>query len=126
MYIIEYIDGNEIITLVCGGYDKKYYIDETVPKYNWGKDELTKTLPKPDAEIITADTLFDGGIVEYIVYDVTEEQFSAYVETCEGNGYAGEVNGYEYSAENADGYKLSVSYKNNMMHIWLDNFFNHE
>lgn len=119
IYTIDYIDGDEIVTLVGGGYgDKKYYIHEIIPKYNWGEDELTKILPKPDAKIITTDLNSEAWVI-YTVYNASEEMFYSYVGACKENGFTGKVIDHSFSAQNGDEFNLSVSYEDNMMSISL-------
>ncbi len=90
-------------------------------KYAWNEVVLADMLPKPKSpygEIISNSE-------DYLSLDVTktsEEQYGKYIEDCKNKGFTidAETTGSFFCAYNDKGYKLSLSYYDNKMHIGLD------
>ncbi len=85
---------------------------------NWPDNEFTKLLPKPDFELLAANTTEDDFSVAF--QNVTVEQIRDYVEKIKAKGFTvnaeisdQEIMGmaaYSYQAENADGYAVTVTF----------------
>lgn len=90
-------------------------------KYAWNEVVLANMLPKPKSpygEIISNSE-------DYLSLDVrktNEEQYGKYIEDCKNKGFTidAETTGSSFYAYNDKGYKLSLSYYDNEMHIGLD------
>ena len=87
----------------------------------WKKVVLGEHLPVPQEGKLRCgsnmDTLFMGGIEK-----VKEDYYFEYKNACIEMGYTieGTDSGSSYDAYNADGYKLSLSYYSNQIHITLN------
>ena len=90
-------------------------------KKEWSKVILGDTLPTPQKgklrEGSNLDTVFMGGIEK-----VDESYYIEYKTACIGLGYTveSEETGTTYNAFNADGYRLSLTFYNNQIHITLE------
>ena len=88
----------------------------------WPASTIASMLPVPKSTTgeITQDD--EKGVAAY-VSDTTIEVFNAYVAACADKGFAEDASESEklYSAQNSDGYQLSVSYQGNgVMFIAVD------
>lgn len=84
---------------------------ETLESLEWPSNGLALLLPQPDASV--GRTVQDSGTAfEIKVGETTPETYKAYVKTCEEAGFTANHNktDTEFSANNADGYRITVSY----------------
>lgn len=109
---VKYIDGKEIYTTYYDFASKKYSTeDKTEIAYQWSATELGNKIPKPDVKVVEAGR-DDDIIFMFDAYGLTLEQFNAYVEECKALGYTVDEGSFEgfYSADNAEGYNVYLSY----------------
>ncbi len=109
------------------GYKLSLYYDENDSKMNisvdapreygtlvWPDSTIARMLPVPKSKTgeITQDD--EKGFVAY-VGNTPIEEFNAYVAACADKGFTVDISESEksYSAQNSDGYQLSVSYQGN-------------
>lgn len=109
------------------GYKLSLYYDENDSKMSisvdaaeeygtlvWPDSVIASMLPVPRSTTgeITQDD--ENGVAAY-VSNTPIEEFNAYVEACSDAGFNIDASDYDesYSAENSEGYKLSVSYQGN-------------
>lgn len=117
------------------GYKLSLYYDENDNKMNISVDAAEEygTLVWPDsviASMLPAPKSTTGEIAQddekrFVAYvsNTPIEEFNAYVAACADKGFAEDVSESEklYSAQNSDGYQLSVSYQGNgVMFISVD------
>lgn len=77
----------------------------------WPESGLASVLPKPDAKKINIGYDLEDSFSASIK-NASKEDFSAYVAKCENSGFTIDVvhDSNEYSAYNADGYQVNISY----------------
>ena len=88
----------------------------------WSNSELAQMLPVPESTIGDIQQDDEKGFSAY-VGNTTVDAFNSYVQACEAKGFTVDADKTDkrFSAENADGYKLSVEYQgNNVIYISLD------
>ena len=121
---IFYAYNDEGYKLSLGYYDNKMHINlNAVEKYAWDEVVLADMLPKPESpygKIISNSE--DSLSLDVIRTSV--EQFDDYLDACKDEGFTidAETKGGIFYAYNDKGYKLSLRYQNNEMHISLDVF----
>lgn len=97
--------------------------DDVIDAYTWSNSALAKTLPKPEVRylIMKSD---DEDYLSAEAYGVSKETYEDYVNACKAKGYDQKVDesGSSFSAENADGVTLDVSYysSDDQMSIFAD------
>lgn len=85
----------------------------------WGDGDLAKTLPRPE-DMLIANMDESTSSFSFDAYDVTAEEFTAYVDTCKAAGFTTESESDEnsYEAVNADGtYQIDLYYYASSMHM---------
>ncbi len=92
--------------VACGGGGDSY------SEFTWPDSELATILPQPDMELKGEVTKDDDEKLEITIAKASSEDFDAYVELCDSEGFNLEISTYtsHYSAKNEQGYKLSVGY----------------
>lgn len=88
----------------------------------WSNSELAQMLPVPDSSVGDIQQDDEKGFTAY-VGNTSIDAFNSYVQACESKGFTVDADKTDkrFSAENADGYKLTVEYQgNNVMYISLD------
>lgn len=88
----------------------------------WSNSELAQMLPVPESTVGDIQQDDEKGFIAY-VGNTSLDAFNAYIQSCEGKGFTVNVDktNKRFSAENKDGYKLSVEYQgNNVVYISLD------
>lgn len=88
----------------------------------WSNSELAQMLPVPESTVGDIQQDDANGFNAY-VGNTSIDAFNSYVQACEAKGFTVDANKTDkrFSAENADGYKLSVEYQgNNVIYISLD------
>ena len=112
---IRYLNNGEILTAYYDFHSQKYSNEpETEVADQWPTSDLATHFPKPETKIISLSIENDNSFSVY-VYGISLEQFNTYVETCKTQGFTsdpGEFEGF-YSAENAEGYSVYLSYREN-------------
>lgn len=91
--------------------NKKTNLDKEEKKADgWGDDALTAMLPKPESTIISQQLVNDG-YVSYYAYGITQDQYSTYLDSCRGKGFADD-GVFDTSAylNGPNGERLSLSY----------------
>ena len=79
--------------------------------YSWPNTELVNMIPQPDSKygkiIMENESYFSID-----VYKVSKESFEKYIEDCKSNGFTVDYSKFDtsYSANNGDGYSLSIFY----------------
>jgi len=109
---IKYVDENKIYTVYYDYKSKKYSIDSEIKvAYQWSQTELGSKIPKPDVKIVESD-IDNKETFMFDAYGMSLEQFNAYVEDCKSLGYTVDSSAFEgfYSADNASGYNIYLSY----------------
>lgn len=84
---------------------------ETLAPFEWPTNGLALLLPQPASAV--GRTMQDSGTAfEIKVGETTPEVYKAYVKTCEEAGFTANHNKTDtaFSASNADGYRITVSY----------------
>lgn len=79
--------------------------------FNWPNSTFANMLPAPESHF--GEVVWDNADGLYInVGKTSSENFLAYIEECKKKGFDVDYSNFEnyYSAENADGYSLSVTY----------------
>ncbi len=119
MTVIDPKNGDTVIQNPDGTWNVKNE-DGAVGQYggNWPENEFTKMLPKPDMELLAATTNEQKFTVGF--KNATLDQVRSYVEKVKAKGFTvdpqtndqkvGETVIYVYTAENADGYTVTVNY----------------
>ncbi len=110
---IKYINENKIFTVYYDYGSKKYSTEENSEiAYQWSQTDLGNKIPKPDVKVIEAGIDNENGF-SFDAYGLSLDQFNAYIEKCKELGYTVEPNSFEgfYSADNAKGYKVRLSYQ---------------
>ncbi len=104
--------------------------DGSIGQYggNWPENEFTKLLPKPDFELLVANTTEYDFSVGF--QNVTIEQVRDYVEKVKAKGFTidavttdEEVMGmvvYEFEAQNADGYTVTVAFTSGISSVVIE------
>lgn len=109
---IKYINENKIYTVYYDYGSKKYSTEENSEiAYQWSQTDLGNKIPKPDVKLIEAGR-DDESDFTFDAYGLSLDQFNAYIEKCKELGYTVEPKSFEgfYSADNAKGYKVRLSY----------------
>jgi len=92
-----------------GGYSLS---ERTNELFVWLDNDYTAQIPKPQTRIVNAEMYNDDFYAK--VYDITYDEFLAYVEACEEknfqNKYPNEDIDYSYSGTNTDGYEIYTRY----------------
>lgn len=78
--------------------------------YKWPDSNLAKQIPKTEAES-GSTSVDDDEKCEIFLYGVSDEDFDAYIEICENEGYTVDCDksNQMFSGFNNEGYKISVS-----------------
>lgn len=96
---------------------------KTVTPYTWPSEGLATYLPHPPTEYGEIDTN-NSSTFGISTYQVTEAQYSEYVNACSELGYVVDVDSdsYSYTAFNDEGYKLSLHHYSswNELEIQID------
>ena len=109
---VRYLDGDQICTVYYDFANKKYTKEnKTIPAVSWAVKGAKDMLPQPEAEVILVDDDSNDSF-SCDIYGQTEEQYIAYVEACKAAGFNKYLIEYDdyFSADNADGNDLTVSY----------------
>mgnify|MGYP004458963801 CR=1 FL=1 len=109
---IKYINENKIYTVYYDYGSKKYSTEENSEiAYQWSQTDLGNKIPKPDVKLIEVGR-DDESDFTFDAYGLSLDQFNAYIEKCKELGYTVEPKSFEgfYSADNAKGYKVRLSY----------------
>ena len=115
MATIKYINDNKIFTVYYDYGSKKYSTEENSEiAYQWSQTDLGNKIPKPDVKMIEAGR-DDESDFTFDAYGLSLDQFNDYVEKCKELGYTVEPKSFEgfYSADNAKGYNVRLSYHEN-------------
>lgn len=92
-----------------GGYSLS---EKTNDLFVWPDNDYTAQIPKPQTRVVDAEMYNDNFYAK--VYDITYDEFLAYVGACEEkdfqNKYPNEDIDYSYSGTNADGYEIYTRY----------------
>lgn len=113
----------DMLTAVIASNDKLYIAyydfasgrttlgDDVSDAYTWPSSELAKAVPKPDVRYL-AVTYDEADYLSAEAFDVSEEMYKAYVESCKEMGFNKEADEYDdmFSAENADGISVDLGY----------------
>lgn len=80
----------------------------------WSNSELAQMLPVPDSTVGDIQQDDEKGFTAY-VGNTSIDAFNSYVQACESKGFTVDADKTDkrFSAENADGYKLTVEYQGN-------------
>lgn len=88
----------------------------------WSNSVLAQMLPTPESTVGDIQQDDEKGFAAY-VGNTSIDAFNSYVQACKAKGFTVDADKTDkrFSAENADGYKLTVEYQgNNVMYISLD------
>ncbi len=92
------------------GSNKSNEVDKT-EEYKWPDSELGRMIPQPDSPYGKVSFENEDGF--WIdVYNISDEQFENYIEECKDCGFTVDYNKFDgfYSAEDVNGYSLSLTY----------------
>ncbi|MBR2461386.1 MAG: hypothetical protein IKB34_09185, partial [Clostridia bacterium] len=109
---VRYIEDGYVKTAYYDFLSQKQSRDpDTVMAYYWTDSELGDMLPKPDAKAVLK--VYDSE--DYFSFDalgISKQEFQSYISECKGMGYTVDADSYEnhYSAENGNGYSISIYY----------------
>ena len=95
--------------------DAEWILDEmTVQLNTWPSTALAEEISKPNCDYMLLTSDIDSEeYINFTAYEITENKFNDYVQTMKDNGFViniAEISGF-YSAENDNGYNLSISYE---------------
>lgn len=124
MMTVAFSDGKKIYAAYYDFASETTTVDEdSADAYSWPKSALAKALPKLDVRYLAVN-MDEEDYVSLSAYGVPEDTYKDYVQACKDNGFDKEVSEYDsiFSADNADGVHLSVSYvsQDDEMDIHLD------
>lgn len=110
---IEYIKDDRIYTCYYDFGAKNYTTDEeTIPAVYWPETTLGSVLPKPSAPVIKEESINNEESFYFRAYGLTLADFDSYITECKNKGFTVDSKSYEgfYSADNAEGYNVYLSY----------------
>ena len=111
---IRYIDDNKIHTTYYDFASKKYSIEEeTEVAYQWSKTDFSTKIAKPEVKVVEVG-VDDESRFSFDAFGMSIDQFNAYVDQCMELGFTVDARSHEgfYTADNAEGYNVYLSYDN--------------
>ncbi len=111
MVTIKYIDDGKIYKMYYDYVNDSYSFDnETEDAVQWSTN-LGKKIPKANSEYIESTIDSDSNFM-CDVYGISKEDYQKYIEECKKMGYTKDSDSFDdfYSAENSEGYELSLDY----------------
>lgn len=125
-FFYAYNEAGYKLSLSYYDYSSEMHVNLTKGKdfgtLEWSSSELAQMLPVPESTVGEIQKDDEKGFTAY-VGNTTIDAFNSYVQACEAEGFTVEADKTDkrFSAENTDGYKLSVEYQgNNVIYISLD------
>lgn len=84
---------------------------EQSTEYIWPDSTLAGMIPQPDSKYGKV-TMENESLLDIDIYKISKDQFEAYISSCKDSGFTVDYTKMDkyYSAENEDGYSLSLSY----------------
>ena len=102
-----------------GGYSLS---ERTEELFTWLDNDFAKQIPKPETRVASAEMYEDSFYAK--VYDMTYENFLAYIDACEGMGfenkYPDEDIDHSYRGVNSDGYEIHVRFIDSMHYMEIE------
>lgn len=114
-----------IVVLVLIGSIKKSVQNASAQKvkYTWPENALTSQLPRPESEYGKINSEREDYFA-IDIYKVSEEDFNHYIDSCKESGFTVDYQRLDdhYSADNDDGYSLTLGYdaEEKIMDISID------
>ena len=97
--------------------------DDVENAYTWPDSELAKAVPKPEVRYL-ATTYDEDDYLSAEAFDISEDEYKAYVEACKSKGFDQDIDEYDdmFSAKNADGISVDLGYvsADNQMYITIE------